>query len=235
MEEDEESPTEKKSNITQGRHYQHRNLDDLEFSAFTDGGRDCEKDEASEEDSNSPGLTKYFIKTNRYRTTRVLEENVIDNELLKKTALFKALAPRFVEELLKTGDCMRAIVYMPGMELVTQGDWADYMVVLAQGECEIVKDGVVMRRLVEGDCFGSRSFIGVNQRRRATVRATTFCDVRLMYREAFINCIGLVPTVSADLRRLWTAWKNKTQDETIRGVKKFTDRWASLLEPPPTF
>jgi len=193
------------------------------------------EDDQSDQRKAQPQLTRYFHKTTRFRTTLVLEESVLNWELIKHTEVLKGLSHKFLQELFKNEGCLRAIVCMPNREVVTQGDWADFMGVIAKGEADVLQDGALVGRIKEGETFGQKSFIGVNQRRRATVKAATFCDVRLFYSEAWQRCVEKVPSLFSELKKCQAAWRTLPEDQALKATRRYTQKWARMMDPPPVY
>mmetsp|Transcript_96655 Transcript_96655/g.152939 ORF Transcript_96655/g.152939 Transcript_96655/m.152939 type:complete len:295 (-) Transcript_96655:28-912(-) len=202
------------------RRYQNRNLRDLDFTVSSDVAEFSE-----------PALLPYFTKTNKYCTSAVLEESVIDNEVLKQTPFFK-FDPRFIEELLKVEGCTRAVVVLPDMQVSHQGDQADSLVVIVRGQVETYVDGVFQRRLCEGDYFGEREFLGVSNERAATAIAVTFCDARIMYRRGLSKILARCPAMREDYSFLISFWNRKSERDALRLLKAFTERCMDCLDKP---
>ena len=57
-----------------------------------------------------PEKMPYFLHNHRYRATKVLEECIISDEGLKHSSFLSQFDPRFVDEILKCKNCIRAKV-----------------------------------------------------------------------------------------------------------------------------
>lgn len=227
----------------QDRFYQHRNLGDLDFreAEFDENTANHKSKSPLDEAISDGSLRNFFVKSGRYQTSGVLEENLINYELVRQSKFVSNFAPKFSNELLKLEGHMRAVNYPPGTDIVMQGEHSNLMGVLVKGKCDILVGGTVVGSLGSGDSFGETSLIGVLNKRPATIRTSTFCDVRLIYTSGFAKCVSMVPNMSNELERLKSVWskvdpdpirKEPTidDDQAMRATKKFTEIWARRLQ-----
>lgn len=79
--------------------------------------------------------------------------------------------------------------------LCTQGEVADSMFVLGKGSTVIVEvDGVKVKELHEGECFGTLALLSTKRLKRAgTVRCKTVCTVRALPRDAWMDALAHFP------------------------------------------
>jgi CRP-like cAMP-binding protein len=78
--------------------------------------------------------------------------------------------------------------YNPGDIIIRQGDAADYVYNMSQGEAEVLVDGVVVARIGDGEIFGAMAVL-TRTARSATVRARTHCSVVKVPKEQFTELI----------------------------------------------
>jgi len=238
------------------RRYQNRNLKDLEFPDFETVDVDASRSAApgtetavrarhasiesvagAASGADTSTQLPYFAKKSRYHTGTVLEESVLDigHERIKQSAFMKSLDQRFVTELFKVDDCIRSVVYLPGQEISREGEKADSLVVIAKGEAQVIVNNVPQQRLVEGDHFGCRNFVGASADRAATVVALTFCDVRLMYKDAFFRTLEKCPTSKHDLQQMLYVWREHSHRHGLRATQILSERFGEWLDPPENF
>lgn len=196
------------------RRYQFRNVKDLRFDSIKESTV-----EGQAEASQQPSVLPYFIQNGRYRATAVLEESVIDNECIKQTAFLRQFDPEFVDEVMAEEGCVRAIVFLPNQVIVREGEKGDSMMVIAKGEVEVSVQGVPIKRLGEGSFFGELVFVGATDQRTATITAVTFCDVRQLYRKAFVSVIKKYPDVEERFKHAMATRMDVVQKDVSRIVK----------------
>jgi CRP-like cAMP-binding protein len=71
--------------------------------------------------------------------------------------------------------------YEPGDEVITGGDIGDTAYIVNAGRPAVLRDGIEVARLSEGDCFGEIALLS-GVRRTATVRCLTACDLTVLVR-----------------------------------------------------
>jgi len=145
--------------------------------------------------------SKYFLDDQKYLRREVLEENVIDEEMLKRIDFFRNFGPIFLDELLNSPESIRKVLVMPGTVLLREGSPGDSMIVISKGCVAASVNGRVVKHLGEGSYFGELVFLGATMQRTVTVTATTFCDVRIIYNRSFRRMAEKYPEVQAALSK----------------------------------
>lgn len=201
------------------RRYQFRNLKDLHFDSFN---------ESPLQEQGQPSVLPYFVQNGRFRATAVLEESVIDTECIKQSAFLRQFDPDFVEEMLSCEGCVRACVFLPKQVIVREGDQGDSMMVIAKGEVEVSVHGVPVKRLGEGSFFGELVFVGATDVRTATITASTFCDVRLIYRRAFTEVIAKYPLVQQAFNDLVSQRIDAVQKDLVKHLRMAVKRASQV-------
>jgi hypothetical protein len=83
-------------------------------------------------------------------------------------------------------------VYQPGDVIIRQGDTADYVFNLTEGEAEVVVDGISVGVIEEDEIFGAMAVL-TDSTRTATVIAKSRCSVVKVPREQFTELIKSNP------------------------------------------
>jgi CRP-like cAMP-binding protein len=96
--------------------------------------------------------------------------------------------------------------YEPGQTVFREGDRADWLYVIVNGEVEIAQrapdqDEMVLRRLGAGDCFGEIALVG-ERPRTSTARGRTRVDVVAVDRAAFNALFATLPPLRGFFRHL---------------------------------
>lgn len=86
----------------------------------------------------------------------------------------------------------------PGEAIINQGDRADYVFSLFEGEAEVLVDGVVVGQIGEGEIIGAMAVL-TEQPRSATVRAKTRCALVKVPRDQFSSLIRANPNMIQSL------------------------------------
>jgi CRP-like cAMP-binding protein len=107
---------------------------------------------------------------------------VINRDVLSKVPLFEATKPVFLQNLsmmLKPKSCL------PGDFIIRMGDTGREMYFISRGQVEILDgDGKRLNTLADGDFFGELSLLR-SQRRMASVRALSPCDLFVLDQQDF--------------------------------------------------
>jgi CRP/FNR family transcriptional regulator, cyclic AMP receptor protein len=96
-----------------------------------------------------------------------MEDSLIEASALKDYSLFGGLLPDEIEAI---RPLMGSASYEAGTSIMREGEPNDRIYFILEGEVEVVKEGVPLARLAEGDTFGEMEFLDVMPA-IATVRA----------------------------------------------------------------
>lgn len=103
-------------------------------------------------------------------------------ELIDRVPFFRGAERQSVEAIVLA---FKPRVVVPGEILFRAGDPADALYVIQRGIVDVIAaSGVVIATLGEGDFFGEMALLD-HAPRNATVRATDYCDLFVLEREAF--------------------------------------------------
>jgi MFS family permease len=134
-----------------------------------------------------------LLDVDRHATVPVVEIN-----LLRSLPLFSMLPATQVEALART---LELTEVGAGVDVIVQGDEGDRFFVIADGEIEVLRDGVVVASLERGDGFGEIALLhGVA--RTATCRARTRATLFALERTDFLTAVTGHPHADAEARRL---------------------------------
>jgi len=84
-------------------------------------------------------------------------------------------------------------IFNPGDIIINQGERADFVFNLTEGQAEVVVDGVTVASIDEGEIFGAMAVL-TNADRSATVMAKTRCSVVKVPKEQFSDLIRSNPS-----------------------------------------
>ena len=98
-------------------------------------------------------------------------------------------------------DAEKQVSYAAGETIFHEGDPGKCMYVVASGEVEIVKGGMVLARLAEGEIFGEMALIDAAPRSAAAV-AKTDCGVVPIDEYEFFFLVQHKPYFVLDMMRL---------------------------------
>jgi hypothetical protein len=110
---------------------------------------------------------------------------VVEIGLLRSLQLFSALPPPQIEGLARSLEPLSVTV---GAAIVTQGEDGDRYYAIAEGELEIVRDGVRVNTLGRGEGFGEIALLH-EVPRNATVKALTAAKLYALEKEPFLEVL----------------------------------------------
>jgi glucose-6-phosphate 1-dehydrogenase len=107
---------------------------------------------------------------------------VVTPEVLEKLPLFKGGDPVFLNSVVMA---LRPAVAAPGDVIIKEGDVGKEMYLLCRGEVEATDSkGKLLNTLKDGDFFGEIGVL-ISEKRTATVRAKTLCDLFVLEKADF--------------------------------------------------
>lgn len=105
----------------------------------------------------------------------------LNKNILEKVPYFAHADDHFIREIVQM---MELIVFLPDDYVIRQGEYGDSMYFLSSGEVEVIIDGQVVVQRGEGTFFGERALIK-NEKRNASIRTVTYCDMYRLSRQSF--------------------------------------------------
>ncbi len=155
------------------------------------------------------GYYRYLWKTHKSATTHALLDELppalsvdlalyLNRAILERMPYFTDAGETFIREIVQR---LRLQIYLPGDPILLQGEAGDAMYFLSRGEVEILVDGRVIASQTAGTFFGETALIR-NERRNATVRAKTFCDLYRLARQDFEELRAAYPEFDRHIREV---------------------------------
>jgi voltage-gated potassium channel len=125
-------------------------------------------------------------------------------ELIDRVPFFRGAERRSVEAIVLA---FKPRVAVPGEILFRAGDPADALYVIQRGAVEVLAaSGTVIATLREGDFFGEMALLD-HAPRNATIRATDYCDLFVLEREAFESILNRYPDFARHIQATAAARK----------------------------
>jgi len=138
--------------------------------------------------------------------------------VLDGVALFDEFTPAEREALASRG---RVVTVEPGTVLVHEGEEADALYVILEGEVRVLRrdpagNRVELARRRTGQCFGEMALIDGGLR-SATIETATFCRLFALQRDVFLEVVSPAPHL---LRKLLRDLSFKIRDSSERLVRE---------------
>jgi MFS family permease len=127
---------------------------------------------------------------------------IVEIALLRSLRIFAALPPPQIEGLAR---CVEPVSASPAHAVITQGEDGDRYYAVADGDLEVLEDGVRTRTLTRGDGFGEIALIR-DVPRTATVRALTQAQLYALEKDRFLEVVTGHPATAgaaASIAREW--------------------------------
>jgi voltage-gated potassium channel len=117
----------------------------------------------------------------------------LNREILQKVEFFKNANEIFIREIVKM---FTTEVFLPGDFIIRQGEFGDCMYFLSNGNAEVLVGDHKVATLGAGSPFGEMALIS-GDKRTASIRAVTYCDVYCLQRGAFERLRSRYPEFDA--------------------------------------
>jgi CRP/FNR family cyclic AMP-dependent transcriptional regulator len=111
--------------------------------------------------------------------------------MIQQALMVRILAARVDEDTHTTPGFAH---YQPGDIIIKQGDPADYVFSLFEGEADVLVDNVAVGKVGEGEVLGAMALL-THSPRSATIRAKTRCSVVKVPKDQFKTLIRTNPTM----------------------------------------
>lgn len=156
------------------------------------------------------------------------------SEALAQVAIFKTLPPEEIDHL---ADTLAEREFPAGAMILCEGDSAECLFILIEGEAEIIMAlGTLNERLVGvssvGSLLGEMGLVNPGSRRTATVRARTQTRMLEMTRGDFDALLHRQPKLAYEVVRILSMRLDQAQNRTIRDLeaknKQLSDAFDQL-------
>ena len=152
---------------------------------------------------------RYLWETHKSTTTGMLLNELphtlevdlalfLNRDILEKVPYFSDADDLFIREIVQV---LELLVILPGDYVIRQGEYGESMYFLSSGEVEVVIDGSLVTTRGDGAFFGETSLLR-NEKRNASVRATTYCDVYRLTKENFDDLRSRYPEFDEHIKTI---------------------------------
>lgn len=156
----------------------------------------------------------------------------LNPEFLLKTKEFAGRDPEFVKDVASRSNLA---LFTEGDIILHQGDSADTLYCLKAGEVAIIVDEVQVATLGSGAVFGIAAMFDKAGIRNATVKASGFCDCRVITRTAFQASVQNFPLERAHFKELAAEQVKLSKANKLMAERKAIkerSRPVALNQPP---
>jgi voltage-gated potassium channel len=122
----------------------------------------------------------------------------LNRAILEKVSLFKDVGEIFIREVIRL---LEPLVFLPEDHIIRQGEYGDCMYFVNTGEVEVVVSGKVVARLGAGSFFGETALMQ-HEKRTATVRTLSYCEVYRLSRQSFDGLRGKYPEFDGKIKKI---------------------------------
>ncbi len=120
----------------------------------------------------------------------------LNQKIIAKVPLFEGATDEFIREVV---DALTPVVYLPGDDIIREGDVGGEMFFINDGEVVVIDaEGNMLATLTDGSFFGEMSLL-LSQVRMATIRALDFCELYRLDRDDFADVLKRHPEFAARL------------------------------------
>jgi hypothetical protein len=134
----------------------------------------------------------------------------LNRAILDKVALFKNANEIFIREIVQL---MKPMVFLPDDYIIRQGEYGDCMYFLSNGDVEVLVNGTRVASLGQGSPFGETALLQ-GEKRMASIRALTYCDVYKLSKSDFDALRGRYPDFDAQVKKVVEDRLKDTQERT---------------------
>jgi glucose-6-phosphate 1-dehydrogenase len=123
-------------------------------------------------------------------------QEIMNRSVLERVPLFEGTDDIFLRNIAMM---LKSDVYAAGDTIIQQGDKANEMYFIARGRVAVIDEGgKTMRELEDGDFFGETGLL-MNEKRSATIKALTNCDVFILSKADFRKMLRENSTLAAKI------------------------------------
>ena len=155
---------------------------------------------------------RYLWETQKSITTQALLDELphtlstdialfLNKNILEKVPYFSDADDIFIREIVQV---MEPLAFLPGDYIIRQGEYGDSMYFVSSGEIEVIIDGRLVDKHGSGAFFGEGSLI-TNEKRNASIRTTTYCDVYRLSRQRFEDLRAKYPDFNRHVNEVFAS------------------------------
>ncbi|MEJ2305571.1 MAG: cyclic nucleotide-binding domain-containing protein [Anaerolineales bacterium] len=155
---------------------------------------------------------RYLWETQRSITTHAIIHELphtlstdialfLNKNILEKVPYFSDADDLFIREIVQV---MEPLAFLPGDYIIRQGEYGDSMYFLSSGEIEVIIDGRLVDTHSSGAFFGEGSLI-TNEKRNASIRSPTYCDVYKLSKQSFNDLRAKYPDFDRHVSEVFAA------------------------------
>jgi hypothetical protein len=123
----------------------------------------------------------------------------INKSIVEKVPFLRGADKELIEDLMNE---LEPRIYVPGERIFRVDEHGDALYIIHSGEVEILsRENAKIVDLSDGAFFGEMALIS-DQPRSATAKASTFCDIYLLQREAFDRVTAAYPQFETHLQEI---------------------------------
>ncbi|CEM05198.1 unnamed protein product [Vitrella brassicaformis CCMP3155] len=116
--------------------------------------------------------------------------NYINRDILSNIPFLQGCNPYFTASFISF---LQPRFYSPGEVIIKEGTYGRSMFILNKGLVEVTVKSQRVARLEDGSVFGEIALLGIVNKRTATIRTLTCCDMRVISRTAFNRLLAQYP------------------------------------------
>lgn len=135
----------------------------------------------------------------------------LNKEILEKVSIFHGADEIFIHEVIEK---LEHMIFLPGDFVIRQGEFGDCMYFLSTGSMEVIVNGKQVAVLPEGSPFGETALIE-NEKRNASIRAITYCDVYRLSHRSFERLREKYPEFNTRVIRIAVERKKDLEENPI--------------------
>ncbi len=134
----------------------------------------------------------------------------LNHKILQKVSLFQSASDIFIREIVQL---LQPMVFLPGDYIIRQGEYGDCMYFLSEGDVEVLVGDTKVAQLGGGSPFGETALIQ-GERRMASVRALSYCDVYKLSKTDFDALRLRYPDFDTQVKKVVEARIRDTRQKT---------------------
>jgi CRP-like cAMP-binding protein len=148
----------------------------------------------------------------------------INGEIIHKVPLFHNCSEGFLRSLVPL---LKPEVVIPNDYIIRTGEIGREMYLIRHGQLEVIANGVVVATLSDGSYVGEVAIV-FEQKRTASVRAVTFCDILVLSKDDFDNVLCQYPDIQKSVRMQATMRRNARSLQNKELMAKAAGSFQSL-------